>query len=162
MHVERVNASLLIDLASEADTVRLGHAIAGLAKPGAVIALVGPLGAGKTQLARAIAESRGVDPDAISSPTFVLIHEYAGDIPIYHADAFRLENPSAFLDLGMAEYFGGDGLCLIEWADRVRSVMPANAWWIDLTLTGPTSRSARFDPPPAEINLIDELAAQLA
>jgi tRNA threonylcarbamoyladenosine biosynthesis protein TsaE len=162
MHVEQVNASLLIDLASESDTVRLGHAIAGLAKPGVVIALVGPLGAGKTQLARAIAEARGVDPDAISSPTFVLIHEYPGDIPIYHADAFRLENPAAFLDLGMAEYLGGDGLCLIEWADRVRSVMPTDTWWIDLTLTGPTSRSARFHPPPAEQHLIDELAGQLA
>ncbi len=162
MHVQRVNASLLIDLASEADTGRLGRAIAGLANPGVVIALVGPLGAGKTQLARAIAEARGVDPAAISSPTFVLIHEYPGDIPIYHADAFRLENPSAFLDLGMTEYFGGDGLCLIEWADRVRSVMPTDAWWIELTLTGPTSRIARFDPPPAEHHLIEELAARLA
>jgi tRNA threonylcarbamoyladenosine biosynthesis protein TsaE len=161
MHVQRVNEGLQIDLASEDDTVRLGRAIARLAEPAVVIALVGPLGAGKTQLARAIAEARGVDPDVISSPTFVLIHEYEGDIPIYHADAFRLENPAAFLDLGIADYFHGEGISLIEWADRVRSVMPADAWWIDLALTGPTSRTARFDPPPANRKLVEELAREL-
>ena len=162
MRVERVNnAGLQIDLASEDDTVRLGRAIAGLAEPGVVIALVGPLGAGKTRLARAIAEARGVDPAAISSPTFVLIHEYAGDITIYHADAFRLENPAAFLDLGMAEYMGGDGICLIEWADRVRSVIPPDAWCIDLTLTGPSSRMVRFNPPPSDQGLADRLADRL-
>ncbi len=161
MRVVRVNDAVQIDLASEDDTVRLGRAIARLAEPGVAIALVGPLGAGKTRLARAIAEARGVDPDAISSPTFVLIHEYSGDIPIYHADVFRLENPAAFLDLGMADYMAGDGICLIEWADRVRSVIPPDAWWIDLTLTGPSSRSARFHPPPGDKHLADRLAERL-
>ena len=161
MHVERDNDGLRIDLASEDDTVRLGQAIAQLAQPGVVIALVGPLGAGKTRLARAIAEARGVDPDAISSPTFVLIHEYAGDITIYHADAFRLDNPMAFLDLGIVDYFGGEGICIIEWADRVRDVIPLNAWWIDLTLTGPTTRSAHFHLPPGDQDLANRLAERL-
>ena len=161
MQVERVNEGLQIDLTSEDDTVKLGRAIARSAEPGVVIALVGPLGAGKTRLARSIAEARGVEPDAISSPTFVLIHEYSGDIPIYHADAFRLDNPAAFLDLGMAEYMGGDGICVIEWADRVRNVIPPEAWWIDLTLTGPTSRIAHFHPPPGDQGLADRLAERL-
>jgi tRNA threonylcarbamoyladenosine biosynthesis protein TsaE len=162
MHVERVNEGLSIELASEDDTERLGRSIAGLAGPGVVIALAGPLGAGKTRLVRAIAEARGVDPAAISSPTFVLIHEYDGDILIYHVDAYRLEDPAAFLDLGITDYFGGDGLGLVEWADRVRSVLPAGAWWIHLTLNGPTSRNARFIPPPNEKNLVERLAEQLA
>jgi tRNA threonylcarbamoyladenosine biosynthesis protein TsaE len=162
MHVARVNDGLWIDLASEEDTARLGRAIAALVKPGVVVAMAGTLGAGKTQLVRAIAEARGVDPAAISSPTFVLIHEYAGDIPIYHVDAYRLENPAAFEDLGIADYFGGRALGLIEWADRVRSLIPADAWWIHLEPTGLTSRTARFEPPLAEGGLADRLAERLA
>jgi tRNA threonylcarbamoyladenosine biosynthesis protein TsaE len=161
MHLEHVNESLLIELASEDDTARLGRAIAGLAGPGVVVALVGPLGAGKTRLARAIAEALGVDPAAISSPTFVLINEYAGEIPIYHVDAYRLADPAAFLDLGITDYFGGDALGVVEWADRVRSVIPPDAWWIHLELTGPTSRSARFDPPPGDRGLAERLAERL-
>src|SRR5262249_51392573 len=148
MHVTRVSEGLSIDLKSEEDTARLGRAIARVARPGAVVALVGPLGAGKTRLVRAVAEARNVDPAAISSPTFVLIHEYAGAPPIYHVDAYRLETPAAFLGLGITDYMGGEGLVLIEWADRVRSEMPPDAWWIYLDPTGPTSRTARFHPPP--------------
>jgi tRNA threonylcarbamoyladenosine biosynthesis protein TsaE len=162
MHVERVNEGLSIDLASEDDTARLGGVIAELAGPGIVIALAGPLGAGKTRLVRAIAEACGVDPAAISSPTFVLIHEYAGEIPIYHADAYRLDGPAAFEDLGIADYFGGEGLGLIEWADRVRTLIPADAWWIHLEPTGPTSRTARFTPPPGKCALAEQLAERLA
>src|SRR4249919_1973229 len=120
MQVTRANQSLTIDLESEEDTTRLGRAIAHLAGPGVVIGLVGPLGAGKTRLVRAIAESLGVDPAAISSPTFVLINEYAGRIPIYHADVYRLPDQAAFLDLCIADYWTGEGLVLVEWADRVR------------------------------------------
>src|ERR1700674_2772181 len=103
MHVSRVTEGLSIDLASEDDTTRLGRAIAGLVEPGVLIGWVGALGAAKTRLARAIAEALGVDPLAISSPTFVLIHEYLGSIPIYHVDAFRLQDPAAFEDLGIAD-----------------------------------------------------------
>ena len=147
MHVTRVNQGLTIDLESEEDTTRLGRAIARLAEPGVVIGLVGPLGAGKTRLARAIAESLGVDPAAISSPTFVLINEYLGRMPIYHADVYRLRDQAAFLDLGIADYWEGEGLVLVEWADRVRSVMPEDSWWVHLELAGPTRRLARFRGP---------------
>ena len=157
MHVDRVNEGLSIELASEDDTARLGRAIAQLAGPGVVIGLVGPLGAGKTRLARAIAEALGVDPAAISSPTFVLIHEYAGDIPIYHVDAYRLRRPGRVSGPGHRRLLGR------RWPrpgrmgrPRAQRACPTDAWWIDLTLTGPTSRTARFEPPPAEIGLADD------
>ena len=128
--------------------MRLGRAIAELAEPGVVIGLVGPLGAGKTRLARAIAEARGVDPGAISSPTFVLIHEYAGDMPIYHFDAYRLENPSAFDDLGIADYFERRRRLPGRMGRSRPQRLPPDAWWIDLTLTGRRAAVARFRPAP--------------
>jgi tRNA threonylcarbamoyladenosine biosynthesis protein TsaE len=162
MHVTRVPEGLSIDLASEDDTSRLGRAIAGLARPGVVIGLVGLLGSGKTRLVRAIAEALGVDPLAISSPTFVLIHEYLGSIPIYHVDVYRLQDPAAFEDLGITDYFCGGGLGLVEWADRVRGSLPEDSWWIRLEPTGPTSRIAFFEPPRSQVELAERLAEGLA
>jgi tRNA threonylcarbamoyladenosine biosynthesis protein TsaE len=141
-----------LDLATEEETVRLGRAIAESVAPGTVIGLVGGLGAGKTRLVRAIAESLGVDPAAISSPTFVLIHEYDGRMPVYHFDVYRLKSPAEFEDLGLAEYWDGGGLCLVEWADRVRGLLPEDAWTIAIDHvpeTGPSARRVRIDPPAA-------------
>ena len=94
--------------------------------PGAVIALIGPLGAGKTHLTRAIAEGLHVrNPAAVNSPTFVLIQEYPARLPIYHFDAYRLAGSREFADLGANEYFEGDGVCIVEWADKVEATLPA-------------------------------------
>src|SRR5689334_14978657 len=94
MDVIRTSPGVLeVELASEDDTARLGRAIAGVVEIGTVIGLVGPLGAGKTRLTRAIAEALGVEPDTISSPTFVLIQEYDGRLPVYHFDTYRLPSP---------------------------------------------------------------------
>src|SRR5207237_8651239 len=94
--------------------------------PGAVVALVGPLGAGKTHLVRAVAEGLGIASSrVVSSPTFVLIQEYHARLPIYHFDAYRLRTAEDFADLGVHEYFEGSGVCLVEWADRVQACLPA-------------------------------------
>src|SRR5258705_4646967 len=93
-----------------AGTSRLGRALAAALFPGAVVALIGPLGAGKTHLVRAIAEGLGADPAQVTSPTFVLIQEYEGRLPIYHFDAYRLKNEAEFADLGVHEYFHGSGV----------------------------------------------------
>jgi tRNA threonylcarbamoyladenosine biosynthesis protein TsaE len=161
MDVKRTGNSLTFNLDSEDETARLGHIIAELVEPGVVIGLVGTLGAGKTRLVRAIAEALGVDPAAISSPTFVLIHEYEGRLPIYHFDAYRLENPQAFEDLGVADYWGGDGVCLVEWADRVRDLLPDDCWLITIELTGPTSRTVRIEIPAPASLIIERLAERL-
>lgn len=118
---------------SEVDTERLGQAIAEVVEPGTTIALIGPLGAGKTRLARSICESLGVDPAAITSPTFILIHEYEGSMPIYHFDFYRLRSSSDLDALGADDYFSsGEGLCLVEWADRARDRLPVSAWTITI------------------------------
>lgn len=151
---------LEIDLHSEEETERLGRAIAEVIEVGTVIGLVGPLGAGKTRLVRAIAEGLGVEPGAISSPTFVLIQEYDGRLPVYHFDTYRLTSPSAFEDLGVDDYWDS-GVSLVEWADRVAGLLPPDRWTIALEPIGPTSRRARIEPPTSRPELADRLAERL-
>src|SRR5438132_10783746 len=97
---------LTLDVPDLAATEALGRRLGALLFPGAVVGLVGPLGAGKTQLVRAIAKGLGIDnPAQVSSPTFVLIQEYEARLPIYHFDAYRLNNEREFAELGAHEYF---------------------------------------------------------
>src|SRR3954447_20032788 len=101
---------MVVDLPDPAATEALGRRLGRLLFPGSVVALVGPLGAGKTYLVRAVAEGLGVaDSRVVSSPTFVLIQEYRARLPIYHFDAYRLRGAAEFSDLGAHEYFEGDG-----------------------------------------------------
>lgn len=150
MKVVRTDAGFQVELADEAETERLGRAVADVLVPGVVVGLVGPLGAGKTRLARAIAEALGVHPGAIASPTFVLIHEYEGRMPVYHFDVYRLASPAAFEDLGAADYWKAGGVCLVEWAGRVRDLLPADAWWAMIEPIDASSRRVRIDFPDAE------------
>ena len=124
-----------------AGTEAFGHRLASLVFGGAVVALIGPLGAGKTHLVRAIAEGLGIrDPRLVSSPTFVLIQEYNARLPIYHFDAYRLRTPAEFIDLGAPEYFEGKGVCLVEWADRVEDCLPKDHLRVELEILGETGR----------------------
>ncbi len=133
--------TLTIDVADLAGTEAIGRRLGSLLFPGAVVALVGPLGAGKTHLTRAVAEGLGVaNPAAVTSPTFVLIQEYPGPVPVYHFDAYRLSEPRELAELGAEEYFGGDGVCVVEWADKVAGALPADHLRVEITPTGPTAR----------------------
>lgn len=132
---------LILNLPNLDATMAFGRRLAELLFPGAVVALVGPLGAGKTHLVRAIAEGLGIaDSRVVSSPTFVLIQEYEARLPIYHFDAYRLRTEAEFSDLGVHEYFEGNGICLVEWADRVESCLPSEYLRITLLPTGETQR----------------------
>ena len=119
---------------SEAQTRRLGARLAELLSPGDVIALAGGLGTGKTRFAQGVGQGLGVQ-ETIISPTFTLIREYGGvDIPLmfFHIDLYRIEDAAETSTLGLDEYLYGDGVCLIEWADRLTgSQLPAEHLWID-------------------------------
>lgn len=125
---------------SETDTDRLGRVIADAVGVGTTIALIGDLGAGKTRLTRAICAALGVDSADVTSPTFVLIQEYAGRLPVYHFDTYRLRDLDEFDELGAEEYFESDGVCLVEWADRVTESLPRDRLQIEITIAGETER----------------------
>ena len=150
MTTEPPRPDRVFDLPDEAATERLGRRIAGVLVPDAVVGLVGPLGAGKTRLVKAIAAGLGIDPDLVSSPTFVLIHEYEGGrLPVYHFDAYRLGSPEPFEALGASDYWRAGGVCLVEWADLVAELLPDDAWWLRIETTGPTARRVVFSGPAA-------------
>src|SRR5437764_2032367 len=133
-----------LDIPDLAATEAFGRRLGELLFPGAVVALVGQLGAGKTHLVRAVAEGLGVrNPAAVNSPTFVLIQEYPARLPIYHFDAYRLSRPREFRELGTDEYFHGDGVCLVEWADKVEPALPAEHLRIEIHILDETRR--RFE-----------------
>ncbi|MFO0918595.1 MAG: tRNA (adenosine(37)-N6)-threonylcarbamoyltransferase complex ATPase subunit type 1 TsaE [Planctomycetaceae bacterium] len=113
----------IFELASEADTEGFGTRLANQLQPGDVIALIGPLGAGKTRLTKAVAQGLGVPQELVNSPTFTLIQEYSGRLPIRHCDAYRLKNPAEFGELGLEELFGAEGL-------RLSSDGPTTCWTI--------------------------------
>ncbi|MDR1952958.1 MAG: tRNA (adenosine(37)-N6)-threonylcarbamoyltransferase complex ATPase subunit type 1 TsaE [Clostridiales Family XIII bacterium] len=110
-----------------------GRALGESLEPGAVLALVGDLGAGKTTLTKAIAEGLGIE-EPVTSPTFTLIGEYAGGrLPLYHFDVYRIDDPDEMNVLGYEEYFYGNGLTVVEWADKIWELLPADAIVIELS-----------------------------
>jgi tRNA threonylcarbamoyladenosine biosynthesis protein TsaE len=126
---------------SPAATAALGRLLAERLAPGDCLALIGPLGAGKTALVRGIAAGLGVaDERMVSSPTYVLVQEYPARVPIYHIDLYRMVHPAEELaDLGLDEMLA-DGVVLIEWADRAEGALPRPRWEIGIELVGPRGR----------------------
>jgi tRNA threonylcarbamoyladenosine biosynthesis protein TsaE len=138
--------SRVVEIANLAETEAFGRALAEVLFPGAVIALVGPLGAGKTHLVRAVAAGLDVaNPKQVTSPTFVLIQEYDARLPIYHFDAYRLSSEAEFADLGVHEYFQSHGVCIVEWADKVPSCLPEERLTITIEVTGTTARRLEIE-----------------
>ncbi|MFN5299853.1 MAG: tRNA (adenosine(37)-N6)-threonylcarbamoyltransferase complex ATPase subunit type 1 TsaE [Planctomycetaceae bacterium] len=132
--------TIILDSQEEAETLALGQRLAGALEPGLVVALQGNLGAGKTRLVKGIAAGAGVDPREVTSPTFVLVNEYSGRWPIYHFDTYRLTSGVAFAELGIDEYFAGDGISLVEWADRVPDWLPPDRLEVTIEVTGEQAR----------------------
>jgi len=124
------------------ETIKIGKRIGACLKPGDVVALVGELGTGKTQFIKGLAAGAEVGkPTYISSPSFTLINEYKGKVPFYHIDLYRLETEAEAEELGLEEYFQGRGMTMIEWADRIPSLLPKENLRIHIHYTGKHSRS---------------------
>jgi tRNA threonylcarbamoyladenosine biosynthesis protein TsaE len=136
---------------SAEETIKLGKKIGAFLLPNEVLALTGDLGAGKTTLIQGIAEGLGVK-DYVTSPTFIIINEYQGRFPFYHIDLYRLDEVSQIEDLGIEEYFNKDGVCVIEWAEKLKELMPQNAEKIEIKVLSENER---------EICVSSGLAAQL-
>jgi tRNA threonylcarbamoyladenosine biosynthesis protein TsaE len=124
-----------IEIATLDETVRLARRLSAVLRPGDVVGLCGDLGAGKTTFAAAVAHALGVPADVpVTSPSFTLINEYESRPPVYHMDLFRIGDPSELYELGLWEYYDGDGICLVEWCDRFDDLWPDDALVITLHL----------------------------
>ena len=141
-----VPRSATVSLPSPEATRQFGHQISELLFPNSILALIGNLGAGKTFLVRAIAEGLGLPAGAlVTSPTFVLVQEYAGRLPMFHFDVYRLKHTSEFFDLGANEYFEAGGVCLVEWADRVEQQLPPDHLRVTMHVTAERSRRVELE-----------------
>ena len=117
----------ILSIRNEEDTRNFGHELARRLEPGSVVALIGDLGTGKTTLSKYIAEGLGIT-EVVTSPTFTIVQEYhSGRLPLYHFDVYRIGDISEMEELGYEEYFFGEGVSLVEWADIIRELLPDEA-----------------------------------
>ena len=134
-----------VQTCSEDETLAVARDLAARLKPGDILRLSGDLGAGKTAFVRGLAVGLGIDPDAVSSPTFTLVHEYRGGrLTLYHADLYRLDNATTE-GLGLEEERVAGGVLAIEWPDRLTHAVPG-AIEVAMELTGDTTRRITVVP----------------
>ena len=126
---------MVFHTSSAAETIQLGRTLASHLEAGDVIAFYGDLGAGKTTMIKGVAAGLGVR-DVVKSPSFVIVTEYAGRLPIYHVDLYRLNENSDFESIGLDSYLEGDGVCLIEWAERAEKALPDRAIRVRMSVEG--------------------------
>jgi len=138
---------MILSTCSPEETIKLGTYIGSLLRKGDVLALQGTLAAGKTTITKGIA--LGLDiTENVTSPTFTLISEYSGRLPLYHMDVYRLDSVEDFINLGVDEMLYGDGVCIIEWSEKVMSELPANAILIHIETMQDGSRRIAVDKWP--------------
>ncbi|MCP4601133.1 MAG: tRNA (adenosine(37)-N6)-threonylcarbamoyltransferase complex ATPase subunit type 1 TsaE [Proteobacteria bacterium] len=142
------------------ETEKLGRILAGHLEPGDVVGLCGDLGAGKTFLAQSVVYGLGVPGEVpVTSPTFTLIKEYVGRLRIFHMDLYRLNDPSELYDLGLWEYYDGQGICLVEWCDRFDDLWPPSALVLTLVLEEGEQRTVHAAGQGRGAELVDRLAS---
>jgi tRNA threonylcarbamoyladenosine biosynthesis protein TsaE len=130
---------MIVRTKGEKETIRLGYALGKILTKGAVVSLRGSLGAGKTVFAKGVAQSLGIQ-EAIVSPTFTLIQEYEGTLPLYHMDLYRIDSAEEFELIGGEEYLYGEGITLIEWSEKIRDLLPEETIYVTITLADDGAR----------------------
>jgi len=139
----------------------LGQHLGEILEPGMTVALIGPLGAGKTIFVKGLARGLGVKP-IVTSPTFVLINEYQGRLLFYHIDAYRLKSAQELLALGADEIFYGHSVAAVEWADHIEEALPREYLSVKFTILGKNNRSILMTPRASRFgSLLQDLAAKI-
>ena len=134
---------------SAEETRALGERLGAGFRPGTVVACIGELGAGKTCFLQGLARGLGVTSD-VTSPTFVLVNHYRGRVPVFHLDAYRTEALTEVLELGLEEMMHGDGVTVIEWADKILPLLPADTVMVRISGLGDEPRTVVVEEPGAE------------
>ncbi len=129
---------------SQEETIALGQKIGSKLKKGDIIAMQGTLAAGKTTITKGIAQALGIT-DTITSPTFCLISEYYGKMPLYHMDVYRLEGSEDFINLGTDDMLYGDGVSIIEWSEKIMDELPKTTIILKITPQDDGSRLIEID-----------------
>lgn len=140
---------LILKSNSAEDTIELGKKIGSLLKKGDVIAMQGTLAAGKTTITKGIAQALNIS-DPITSPTFCLISEYYGTMPLYHMDVYRLDGEEDFVNLGTDDMIYGDGVSIIEWSEKIMNELPKKTIILKLTPEADGSRTITIENWPYE------------
>jgi len=126
---------------SAKETIRAGERLAKKLRPGDIVALTGNLGSGKTTFTKGLGKGLGVkDPRRINSPTFVLIKEHNGKVPLYHLDLYRMDDLKEIENLAIEEYIYGNGITVIEWAEKIKRILPGKRVSVKFKIKGGTKR----------------------
>ena len=139
-------------LQTRQQTAQWGTAFGSMVQSGDVVALIGDLGSGKTTLAKAIARGLAVT-DPVTSPTFSLIQEYAGQIPMYHFDPYRLDRPEEIAELGLDEYLQREGVVVVEWANLIEQLLPSDRFEIRIDILNTSSNRDESESQPRSLSI---------
>lgn len=126
------------------ETLQIAESYSKTVKPGDIICLKGDLGAGKTHFVKGFVRGFGILESEVSSPTFTIINEYHGELSVYHFDCYRLEHPEEALEIGAEEYFYGDGVCIVEWPERILDILPEEVKNITIKTISENEREFTF------------------
>jgi tRNA threonylcarbamoyladenosine biosynthesis protein TsaE len=129
------------------DTLAIARALGAVLCPGDVVALTGDLGAGKTLFCKGVGEALGIPPDRIVSPTFTIVTEHAGPVPLTHIDVYRLSGAREADEIGMRELLPGDGVSLVEWAEKIEELLPTDCIQVTLIISGEDRREIAVAAP---------------
>ncbi|MFA5807914.1 MAG: tRNA (adenosine(37)-N6)-threonylcarbamoyltransferase complex ATPase subunit type 1 TsaE [bacterium] len=132
---------------SPEDTLAIARELGGALRPGDVVGLTGDLGAGKTLFCKGVGEALGIPPDRIVSPTFTIVTEHAGPVPLTHIDVYRLSGAREADEIGMRELLSGDGVCLVEWAEKIAELLPTDCIQVKFIISGDDRREIAVATP---------------